>query len=226
MAFTWKPLFQERPSDANPGSLYVPTAGTYGNVGNMTIANVSGAGTNFSLFIDADGTDTEKANALFYNESLASNSNIILNDLMGWDENGSLGRTAGIANTVTFTGSGIEANAADLHPKTYKVLEQKRPPVAHGVIKLYQPAAGTIAVVKSIFICNTEGTNDTFRVYHDIDGTTYSQSSAIFYDEFILKNHTIFKPLNIIMNSSGAMACSSAAGSQLTFTIFGFEMPA
>jgi len=90
---------------------------------------------------------------------------------------------------------------------------------------LYSPGASTTAIVKSIVICNQSGTADTFRLFVDDDGTTYDETTAVYFDVAIAADTTIqidtFWPMN---DSSGNLATQNATANALTFTAFGVEI--
>lgn len=86
----------------------------------------------------------------------------------------------------------------------------------------YSPGASETAIIKSIVVCNQSGSDDTYRIYLDDDGTTYSQETALFYDVTIAAGDThlisCYWPMN---NSSGNLAVEAATTDAVTFTIFG-----
>jgi hypothetical protein len=90
---------------------------------------------------------------------------------------------------------------------------------------LYSPGAGVTGIVKSVWICNTSGSSATFRIFSDDDGTTYDESTAVFWDVTIEGNTTVeldtFMALN---NSAGNLAVRTSSASALTFTAFGAEV--
>lgn len=81
------------------------------------------------------------------------------------------------------------------------------------------------AIVKSIWICNTTGTSATFRIFVDDDGTTYDESTALFWDVSINGNATIELNTFIALdNSLGNLAVRTSVANALTFTAFGAEI--
>lgn len=90
---------------------------------------------------------------------------------------------------------------------------------------LYSPATGVTAIVKSVWICNTTSSPVTFRIFSDDDGTTYDETTAIFWDVTIDGSTTLeldtFMALN---NAAGNLAVSTGTGNALTFTAFGAEV--
>ncbi len=75
-----------------------------------------------------------------------------------------------------------------------------------------------------MMICNTTAGGETFRVFLDDNGTTYDQTTALFYDETIAANTTRQLDLAVYMNDpDGNLAVRTSANSALTFTVFGIE---
>lgn len=103
-----------------------------------------------------------------------------------------------------------------------KQLAQSRPANTTAA-SIYSPT-GETAIIKSIVICNVTGTAAAFRIFLDDDGTTYDQTTALFYDANINGNETVevdtYWPMN---NSSGNLAVRTDTADALTFTVFGAE---
>lgn len=105
-----------------------------------------------------------------------------------------------------------------------KELGQSRPSDTTAT-SLYSPATGVTAVIRNIFVCETSGTNRTFRIFCDKDGTTYDQTTALYYDVAITANTTTQLTTYIVLNnSSGNLAVRTSSGSALTFTAYGAEI--
>ena len=49
-------------------------------------------------------------------------------------------------------------------------------------VSIYSPASLTTGVAKSLIVCNTSAASAKFRFFADADGTTYDESTAIFWD--------------------------------------------
>jgi len=102
-----------------------------------------------------------------------------------------------------------------------KQLGQARPTDTNPV-SLVSPAANHTVEVESIVICNTTGSAATYRIFHDDDGTTYDQTTALAYDLSIPANTSDTWEASVKMNdSSGNLAVRSGTGSALTFTAYG-----
>lgn len=106
---------------------------------------------------------------------------------------------------------------------TSKQLGQLRPADTNAA-SIYSPAASTDAVGLSLKVCNTTGTDATCRVFHDDDGTTYDETTALFYDVNAPANQTLTLGIGSMDNDAGNIAVRSSTSSALTFTLYGTEM--
>lgn len=105
-----------------------------------------------------------------------------------------------------------------------KQLGQARENSANAV-SVYSPGASVTAVIKTIIVCNQTANNETFRIFIDDDGTTYDQSTALFYDVPIDANQTVqidgWFPMN---DATGNIAYRSSTANALTISVFGAEI--
>lgn len=102
-----------------------------------------------------------------------------------------------------------------------RILSQTRP-AGTSAASVYSPAAS--ANITLILICNTTASVATFRIFLDDDGTTYDQTTALFYDMALGANTTT--EINgdwWMTTASSNLAVASGTGSALTFTVFGEE---
>ena len=83
------------------------------------------------------------------------------------------------------------------------------------------PSSGTTYGISTLIICNTTGSDATYRIFHDNDGTTYDETTALFYDQTIRNNTTVGLDLALILKDGGNLAVRSGTGSALTFTVYG-----
>ena len=105
---------------------------------------------------------------------------------------------------------------------TLKQLGQLRPANTTAA-SLYSPSSVT-TVVKSIVICNTSGADAAARVFHDDNGTTYDETTALAWDINILANTTVVLEVFVAMNdATGNLAVRTSVNSALTFTAYGSE---
>ncbi len=109
-------------------------------------------------------------------------------------------------------------------PIQEKQLGQLRPANTTAA-SLYSPAASTTAVIKTIVICNTSGTATTFRIFQDDNGTTYDETTALFWDHTIAADTTVQVDVFLAMNdSTGNLAVRTGTADALTFTCAGAEI--
>lgn len=107
-----------------------------------------------------------------------------------------------------------------------KELGQSRPSDTNNA-SLYSPPSGIISTqVTTLIICNTTGSGANYRIFLDNDGTTYDQTTALFYDIAILANSTdLIEPNGLFMNnSSGNLAIRTDTADALNFTAYGIEI--
>ena len=106
---------------------------------------------------------------------------------------------------------------------TGKCLGQLRPADTNAA-SLYSPAAGVIAEIQTVFVTNQSGGARTYRIFHDDDGTTYDQTTALYYDVALAADKTDVVSVPIWMRlSTGNLAVRSNANDGLTFTVYGIE---
>ena len=105
-----------------------------------------------------------------------------------------------------------------------KVLAQLRPADTNAA-SLYSPPANRSVELTKLLICNQTGSSVTFRLFLDDNGTTYDQTTALFYDQSISANLTWTEDLKGwgMVDSSGNLAVRSSTNDALTFTLFGKE---
>ena len=106
---------------------------------------------------------------------------------------------------------------------TLKQLGQLRPADTNAA-SLYSPASAVDAVVKSIIVANTSGVDASFRIFHDDNGTTYDETTALFWDTPITADDTlVLGPFAAMADDTGNLAVRSSVGNALTFTAYGSE---
>lgn len=92
---------------------------------------------------------------------------------------------------------------------------------------LYSPGASTEAVIQTIIVCNTSGAAATYRIFVDDDGTTYDQTTALYYDIPLAADATDNIEVKIAMNdTNGNLAVRTSVNNAITFTAFGEEFTA
>ena len=80
--------------------------------------------------------------------------------------------------------------------------------------------------VHRIHITNVSGTNDTFRLYHDEDGNTFDETTALYWDEpasagrsFVVENQ--MNGGGITLKRGAALGFRPATNNALTITVYG-----
>jgi len=106
---------------------------------------------------------------------------------------------------------------------TIKQLGQLRPANTTAT-SIYSPASGVNTDVKTLVVCNQTAASADYRVFHDDNGTTYDETTALFYDVTLSANATDILPLHIGMDDdSGNIAVRTDTNNALTFTLYGGE---
>lgn len=80
--------------------------------------------------------------------------------------------------------------------------------------------------VTCIVVCNTSGADATCRLFHDDDGSTYDESTALFWDVAVAAGETLVisaqSPSSTIqVGIGGTVGVRSSVASALTFTLYG-----
>lgn len=103
-------------------------------------------------------------------------------------------------------------------------LGQKRPANTTAV-SIYSPRTEVVAEITSFIVTNNTGTAAKFRIFHDDNGTTYDQSTTLFFDETIPANQSRELIANSwwMRDSTGNIAVRTDTNSAITFTIYGKE---
>ena len=80
--------------------------------------------------------------------------------------------------------------------------------------------------ITHLFVCNTTGGALTFRLFHDVGGSTYATSNALFYDKNVPANDTIEIISQclfggIVLAPTDTLGVRSSVANNLTFTAYG-----
>jgi hypothetical protein len=88
---------------------------------------------------------------------------------------------------------------------------------------LVSPATRQRAIVTSIHVCNTTASSADFRIFIDEDGTTYDQTTALYYDVNVPANSTVLiDDIVLPVPSTGNLAVRTDTNSAFTFTAYGY----
>lgn len=103
------------------------------------------------------------------------------------------------------------------------ILAQSRPADTTAV-SAYSPPNSTRTQIMRMLVCNTTAASHDFRIFLDNDGTTFDETTALFFDEALAANTTREIEGDWWMdNSSGNLAVRTDTNSAFTFSIFGAE---
>ena len=80
--------------------------------------------------------------------------------------------------------------------------------------------------VTCIFVANTSTASCSMSLYHDDDGTTYSEATALYNAKTVPVNDTIKIEANVpgsglTIRAGGSLGCKSSVTNALTFTVYG-----
>lgn len=105
-----------------------------------------------------------------------------------------------------------------------KQIAQIRPAVTTPV-QAYSPAVGVTGIIKFFTITNTSNGSRRFSIYLDDDGTTFDESTALFFEVSLSRQSSftlsVWWPMT---NPSGNLAVQTSAANDLTFTFHGAEV--
>ncbi len=80
--------------------------------------------------------------------------------------------------------------------------------------------------IAAICVCNSTGSAATFRLQHDVGGSSYDQSNALYYDKSVPANDSIWiraesMGAGISLSEGDSLGIRSDTGSALTFSVYG-----
>jgi hypothetical protein len=105
-----------------------------------------------------------------------------------------------------------------------KMLGQLRPADTTAAT-LYTKAQDSKVWLDQLFICNTTGSPATYRVCIDEDGSTYDETTALYWDVDLATKVSIVIDLKAYLDTaSGSVGVRSGTSDALTFTLFGEEL--
>lgn len=101
-------------------------------------------------------------------------------------------------------------------------LSQSRPSVTTAQSAF---TASLVTEIGLIVVCNTTGTAADCSIYHDDDGSTFDQSTALLYQKSIPANDYLLLDARsfgyITVKPSGQIGIQSGTANALTFTLYG-----
>lgn len=112
---------------------------------------------------------------------------------------------------------------------TPKVLGQIRP-LSSGTFNIYSPSGtGNVRAINLLMVVThlLNFGSPVIRIFHDDDGTTYDESTALYWDYPMepAVPSTIKFPLGPISNPAGSIGIRSNVGGGIIYTLYGEEIP-
>lgn len=91
-------------------------------------------------------------------------------------------------------------------------------------VSLYSPADGIVTIIKQVIVANTSAASAKYRICHDEDGTTYDETTALFWNVPVATETTDVLDVCVFMaNSSGNLAVRTDTTEAVTFSCYGEE---
>lgn len=102
-----------------------------------------------------------------------------------------------------------------------RVLAQARP-AGTAAVTAYTKASRQIVTITHIIIANTTGSSANYSLFMHTSGSTYDQTTALYYAVPLAANTSIKIDINATLEvASGTIGIQTGTGSALTFNIFG-----
>jgi len=109
-------------------------------------------------------------------------------------------------------------------------LAQVRPAGTTAVLGYENPVPpqgrGLNTEITLVVVCNTTGSAANFSVYHDNDGDTFDQTTALYYGKSLAANETLFLSIpspnsGVAVKAGGKIGVQSSVANALTFSLYG-----
>lgn len=92
-------------------------------------------------------------------------------------------------------------------------------------VSLFSPSDGKQYFLNELKVCNVSGAAVNYRIFLDADGTTYDQTTALYYDIQLQAGQTDEIVLNLpLYSSSGNLAIYNSVANAINFTLHGYEI--
>lgn len=108
MAFTYKMLGQNRPSDTNAVDIYTVPAGTEAIISSIVICNVTNAAATFRVFQRVSAAAAGESNAIAFDQTVPANSTTTIEAKLTMQATNVLTVRSGTSSALTFTVNGTE----------------------------------------------------------------------------------------------------------------------
>jgi hypothetical protein len=89
---------------------------------------------------------------------------------------------------------------------------------------LYTVPAGVTAIIKSVVVCNFDSSNQSYKLFIDIDGTGTASENYLFRDVPISAYSTDIINVYWPMAAETRMSAAISEASKVTITVFGAEI--
>ncbi len=106
--------------------------------------------------------------------------------------------------------------------QTYYVLAQVSP-TANVLTVAYTVPAATSTTISSIVVCNTTGSDTTFRISVEVAGAADAIKQYLYYDLPIANNDTFIATIGVTLAATDQLAVR-AGSSNISFNVFGVEL--
>jgi len=106
---------------------------------------------------------------------------------------------------------------------TSKQLGQLRPADTNAA-SIYSPAASTDAAGLSLKVCNVTATDATCQVFHDDDGSTFAEGSALYFNVNVPAKSTLTLGVGSMDDDAGSIGVQTGTANSLNFTLYGTEI--
>lgn len=99
-------------------------------------------------------------------------------------------------------------------------------PTSTATATLFTQANLPVVEVTAICVCNTTGSAATFRLHHDVNGTTYGTDNALYYDKSVPANDSFWiraesMGAGISLGKGDSIGVQTGTSNALTFTLYG-----
>lgn len=102
-----------------------------------------------------------------------------------------------------------------------RLLTQARP-AGTAAVTGYTKVTKQLTTIRHIIVANSTGSAAVYSIFLDIDGTTYDQTTALYYAVSLAANTSIKLDIDATLDvASGSIGIQTGTGSALTFNIFG-----
>ena len=91
---------------------------------------------------------------------------------------------------------------------------------------IYSPRTGVVGIITKIVLCNVSGGATDFYLYHDDDGTTYDESTALAWNVALATDIETSRdyPEGLGVAYGGNLAFKTDTANSVTITIYGYEL--